>query len=1353
MVNKKICALIILMMMGTYTISQNSAYAEESTAETTEVSVIKGNKDAFETAENLINQKSYQEALKYLDAYISSKPKKYEAYKLRGDAYYALRRYDLAEKDYQTAIDLKTDDDKFVTGTKVLSAVVLGADKQEQLQNPELGNLYGKLMYAQKAQNKTSYESSYAKAVELNSHIYLPQPKKDEIAQINCPQKYGKVFNPQGDDKFLYGAIDDIEQENYRDSVFKSQYIITNYPEYYLGYYLNGVALAGMEQDEDAIVAFQNSLKKNPYDFESLASLGQLYYAQAEKTFSSEDAKKSTDYFRQALKLNPNCNSYYFYIGLNDLLQGKVSSAIDDFDSAIKLKSNDYNSQYYKIIAQYINGDYSAVVSGAGKLLYRRVSNYNSVMYLRALAEYKQGQIDLALEDLEKIYNSTNDIYNSDVRYVSNKEKTLLKYCYYLKALILAQKGMGTKSDMAEAYSNPIIAQLAVTEKMLNSYKPEIVDGKVSLADYQKFNKAYDTAVSMLKQSNVVITPEDIDTQYDYIRTTFDDLGVTFVYQNPNYKISAIDNYVFKKYSSKLSAEDFQTLSAGVATDDVVALRPKTEDTTSVLTSATPQNALLGDENTTSIAQMLASQALIPMAVPQELQSETVEVKTPVVEETQVAENLQPKVEEKVAQVEETVQNISTPVVEEKIETPQEEVRIAEKMDESVSKIEEPAKVEEPVAKVDETSDSIKIVADEIKDSPDFTISYPKEEVKNVVAPQEEQLAEAPQSEAQPETPAVEQSKPQVEEQKEPLVLRAEEPVQQVEEKAEKIASNKFINKPVTLPLFDESRPVVTEPAKEPVVEQPKQGVKVIEKHADINSEDFGVTPVKPLPKEENPEDVVELEPQSFLYRADQQIPTASFDIKYPKQVENTFSGLSLADNAQAPKEEATQSQQEEEKIVLPEEPVEKVASSHSSKTIDLSDKIAKTKNNDKPFTTLPAKEETAVPVVIVPEIKTPEVKVQEIKTPEKLEEAEQASSVELRPSYTYGDEEKVEQVEEVDNTPAPEVSQALINAVEGTNSKAKSKVKKEKLVKEPKVKAEKAPKVVAEKPEKIKPQKAEKPAKVKKQAVEEAVQTPEEKPVKVKTEKVKKEKIKKEKPEKVSKQEKSITSIINDALGIEPLAENNEDSVQTETPVATVKPKKEKVQKPAKEQKVKSEKPAKQVNEKAPKVQKSEQMGNMKPVVVTEPKQKTSFWDKFKFGKNKAENSEQKVKVKKEKIQKEKPVKLEKEPAVKPVKEVKVKEEKIKAEKPQKVVKEKTPKVRTEKAPKVENVKTPKVNEENQPKEKKSFGWWHKKDKAEVKNHTKESLSKIFSKSEDPVFEKNEKEKTVIKKLDNKEE
>lgn len=1302
MVNKKICALLVLMMMGTYTISQNSVYAEDTTSETTEVSVIKGNKDAFEMAENLIGQKNYQEALKYLDAYISSKPKKYEAYKLRGDAYYALRRYNLAEKDYQTAIDLKTDDDKFVTGTKVLSAVVLGADKQEQLQNPELGNLYAKLMYAQKAQNKTSYESSYAKAVELNSHIYLPQPKKDEISQINCPQKYGKVFNPQGDDKFLYDAINDIENENYRDSVFKSQYLITNYPDYYLGYYLNGVALAGMEQDEEAIVAFNNALKKNPYDFESLASLGQLYYAQAEKTFSVDDAKKSTEYFRQALKLNPNCNSYYFYIGLNDLLQGKVSSAIENFDSAIKLKSNDYNSQYYKIIAQYINGDYSSVVSSAGKLLYRRVSNYNSVMYLKALAEYKQGQNDLALEDLEKIYNSTTDIYNSDVRYVSNKEKTLLGYCYYLKALILAQKGMGTKSDMAEAYSNPIIAQLAATEKMLNAYKPEFVNGKVSLEDYKKFNNAYNSAVGLLKQSNIVITPEDIDTQYDYIRTTFDDLGVTFVYKNPNYKISAIDNYVFKKYSSKLSAEDFQTLSEGVAEDEVLALRPKTNDTP-VLTQQTSQEVLLGDEKTTSIAQILATQSLIPMAVPQELQHKV--------------ENIEPASIENAQHIENQPQNVQEPVI-----------SVAENSSDKTEKIEETpeaeniTKTQEP-QKIEKSSESIKIVADEIKDSPDFTISYPKEETEI------KKLKENVIAESKPESEPIQivaQPNSQVEKQEEPLIVKAQEQIQPEEQNSEKIASNND-DMAVNLPLFDETKPVVDANEKESLQEQQKPEMKVVEKHANINSEDFGVTPVKPIPKEENPEDVVELEPQSFLYKAEKQVPTASFDIKYPKQVENTSTDLNAKDNVSVGKEEIQS--QEEEKIILPEENDRKIASSHSSKTVDLSDKISKGQNNNQ-ISTLPENEEMAVPVVIVPEIKTPEVKAQNVKTPEKLED-EQIQNIEQSPSYDYGDEDKTEQVE---NTTSPEISQALINAVEGTNSK---KIKKEKPVKQPKVKKEKTPKVLTEKPEK--------PAKLKKQDTEKTIQTSEEKPIKAKAKKARKEK-----PEKVSEQEKSITSIINNALGIAPLAESNDELIQ-ETSAVNKKSKKEKVQKPIKEPKIKAEKP---VKEKVSKTKKSEQVeNNIKPVVAQEAMQKTSFWDWFKFGKNKAENPEQKVRVKKEKIQKEKPLKLGKEPAVKPVKEVKVKAEQIKADKPQKVVKDKAPKVKTEKAPKVEKVKTPKVKPEKQPKEKKSFNWWFKKNKSQTQNHTKESLSKIFSKSDDQVFEKNEKEKTVIKKLDKKEE
>lgn len=82
-------------------------------------------------------------------------------------------------------------------------------------------------------------------------------------------------------------------------------------------------------------------------------------------------------------------------LGNNDL-------AIINFNKAIKFNINDYNSRYYKAIAQYIKGDYNSVVDDCTKLLYRHVSNYNSVLYLRALAQYKLGDKEKAIADLEK---------------------------------------------------------------------------------------------------------------------------------------------------------------------------------------------------------------------------------------------------------------------------------------------------------------------------------------------------------------------------------------------------------------------------------------------------------------------------------------------------------------------------------------------------------------------------------------------------------------------------------------------------------------------------------------------------------------------------------------------------------------------------------------------------------------------------------------------------------------------------------------------------------------------------------------------------------------------------------------
>ena len=484
------------------------AYSQDEVQANQEVNQdeIKFKRDTLDIAVEFMKNKDFNAALPHLNAYIEAKPKKYQGYKLRGEAYYALRKYDLAVADFQKAVDIKADNDKFATGTKVISAVVLGADRQDQYQNPELGELYGELMYAQKAVNDNMYEVSYKKAMEYNSHQYLPAPKKEEISKINCPQKYGKTFNAQGVDADISAVVEDIEKGKFSEAVYTIPKITSEYPNYYLGHYLSGVVMSGLEQDEEAVSAFNRAISLNPNDFESYASLGLLYYREAEKTFDSKLAAKSVENFQKALKNNPNCNTYYYYIGLNEMLENKYDAAISNFKKAINLKNNDYNSKYYKAVAQYLNKDYKGSIEEATNLLFRRVSNYNSVLYLRALSYYKLKNYEAAIADIEKVHHNMDDIYNLDIKKFTQKEMILETYLYYLQSKISRDNGLGAKSDLLKAYKNPIIALL-------------------------------DTRSKDFEHANYKLTSFDIDNQYDLLRTTFDDLGLDFVYLNPDYKV------------------------------------------------------------------------------------------------------------------------------------------------------------------------------------------------------------------------------------------------------------------------------------------------------------------------------------------------------------------------------------------------------------------------------------------------------------------------------------------------------------------------------------------------------------------------------------------------------------------------------------------------------------------------------------------------------------------------------------------------------------------------------------------------------------------------------------------------
>lgn len=589
-IKNKLGLLAAVMLLGVCTFTVNAAYSEPATEgfiltaqdSDEEITNIKANKETLENAKSEMANKNYESAITYLNAYIDGKSKKYEAYKLRGECYYALRQYDLAQKDFQTAIDLKSSGYKLVTGAKVVGAVVLGADKNDQYQNTELGNLYGELMYAQKALNDPEYENSYQKAFEYNSHIYLPKPNANDILKINCPQKYGKILNPQGGDADIMAVITDIENGDYHEAAYKLPNLASQYPNYYLTHYLTGVVMAGLERENQAIPAFEKALQLNPNDFESLASLGQIYYSLAENNFSKSDATKSVNYFKQAQKFNPNMPAYNYYIGLNNLILKNNDAAISAFDKAVSQRANDYNSMYYKAVAQQMKGDYAPVIDGATKLLNKHVSNYNSVLYLRALAYSKSGNSDKAMEDIETIFSNIGDIYNADIKTVSAKEKTLENYVHYLKAQILSQKGTLAGPEYSRAYQNPVIKTLANDK------------------DY-----------------SFTMSPADLESQYDYMRTTFSNLGDISFNGNDYVITSAQPTPVYANYTetvvpkiqknTEVEADLTPSLAQMLAMPSYLSSKPqttqtsvltKTENKTDVVTETTnitPNNTLEGE--------------------------------------------------------------------------------------------------------------------------------------------------------------------------------------------------------------------------------------------------------------------------------------------------------------------------------------------------------------------------------------------------------------------------------------------------------------------------------------------------------------------------------------------------------------------------------------------------------------------------------------------------------------------------------------------------------------------------------------------------------------------------------------
>ena len=772
--------------------------------------------------------------------------------------------------------------------------------------------------------------------------------------------------------------------------------------------------------------------------------------------------QKSIDNFNKAIALNPNCHTYYFYLGLNQLELGNYDIAVGNFKKSLSIKNNDYNSMYYKSIAQYLQKDYYGVISETTNMLYRRVSNYNSVLYLRALAYYKMKDTESAIADIEKIHQSLNDIYNIDVKPLTPKEQVLDTYLYYLQSRISRDNGMGAKSDLQKAYKNPVIALL-------------------------------DTRKNDFEHANFKLTNSDIEKQYEYLVTTFDDLGVGFEYLNPDYKIVAKSKTSPAQTSEKVavnSQEEQKVQEEEKTQEPEVDKLPQANEMPQQQEISQKVEEQPGQQSESEVEESLAEDVETVQANDED--DMVKKLSEFVAAEKKFAQESQEEIAEKTLLAEEnspvTVFDPDTLIFASDNEQ-KEELPVAEKKEITENLTTENSKVEEEKPQLREDSDTQEVVQSENLEEPEL------------VKQAEQKVEEVIQSEQTQSTELVEQAA-QVEK-----AEQVEKQIEKVEQKLEEVMQTEQATQAVQDVLTDAENVLQT---KETPIENKKINLPIKEKYANVDLSEFEVK-TKKTPDVKEEDEVIFLEPESLFKKKE-------------KEVQERLNNLTLVP--------ASNVQPKDEKLALP--------ATSSKQTVD----VNITKNSDEPVNVdevsiSEQSENHEEPALIEPE---------EINFPEKI-----VKSVE-KASEVVADEAAVDETPTVKNFTKGDLTEKVVNEIETKEELVEEKPSEDAISEEPlaeDVKDPVAEEVSEENPaQEIQSEKPEKQKKIKKSKqkdnliiavggnVDDYAVQPEEK--------VKKEKPKKKnKAKKAEKSDVQTPAILEDEVQSEQTAESA--TLQTE--------------------------------------------------------------------------------------------------------------------------------------------------------------------------------------------------------------
>jgi len=164
-------------------------------------------------------------------------------------------------------------------------------------------------------------------------------------------------------------------------------------PQLAHAYYLKGVIYMELGDTAQSVFNLQESVNKAP-DYSSYVLLGQLYSAK-------KDAL-ALDFYRLALKLQPNSIEAYYGIGMFYQKTEDYPAAIQAYQELIEKADPEYVEAYYNI--GYIYLEYSAdnekAIEYFSKAIEKR-SNYFQAYHNRGVAYELLKQYELARKDYQ----------------------------------------------------------------------------------------------------------------------------------------------------------------------------------------------------------------------------------------------------------------------------------------------------------------------------------------------------------------------------------------------------------------------------------------------------------------------------------------------------------------------------------------------------------------------------------------------------------------------------------------------------------------------------------------------------------------------------------------------------------------------------------------------------------------------------------------------------------------------------------------------------------------------------------------------------------------------------------------